>query len=490
MLKRIVCFASLTLLTAAGGSYAQPSGPDGRTSPIAENPLVASRLGLFEAWTEAHVAYEDWPGVSVGIVHDQELIWTRSFGAANRETGEPAGTQTLYAIGSVTKMFTAIALLGLRDQGKLGLDDPVAEHLPWFNQLRNVQPEAGPVTIRHLLTHSSGLPREAASLDWTGHTAPDLRQLIADLPAQALSWSPGSRWKYSNLGVSLAGAIIATVSGQPYEEYVAEHILGPLGMTATTYSPRPGAKVAKGYGRHRTHGPRETLPVFRAGAYAPACGLWSNVEDLARLASWQFRLRASEEREILRASTLRDMQRVHWLDPTWNLGLGLGFLLPRQPRGMLGHGGHISGFCAGFTLLPADRIGIVVLSNGDDVAATGIRDRIYDWVVPAIRDVLGGAQPVALAPELQKYVGKYQDWGSDEQVLALDGHLVMLRPMDAPRLSEIARLVPQGDHTFRIATPRGLVGPEELVTFELDEEGNVVRFRFLGRTTKERVSVW
>ena len=124
--------------------------------PLVDHPDAASSIGVLEAWIEAHMAYEDWPGLSVGIVQDQTLIWSRSFGYANVETQTPADEDTLYAIASNTKMFTSIAILTLRDEGKLRLDDPVEKHLPWFTDIKGTRPDALPITIRHLLTHTSG----------------------------------------------------------------------------------------------------------------------------------------------------------------------------------------------------------------------------------------------------------------------------------------------------------------------------------------------
>jgi len=129
--------------------------------PPVEHPEVRSAIDLLEAWIEAQRVARELPGVSLGIVHDQALVWSGGFGWADVERREPATADTLYRIGSITKLFTATALLILRDAGKLHLDDPLATHLPWF-QMKAAAAEAGTITIRHLLTHTSGLPREGA----------------------------------------------------------------------------------------------------------------------------------------------------------------------------------------------------------------------------------------------------------------------------------------------------------------------------------------
>src|SRR5690606_33106422 len=127
---------------------------------------LPERLALLSAWIEAQMAYAEQPGLSIGIVHDQELVWARGFGWADVERQEPAGPHTLYRIASITKLFTATALLQLRDAGRLQLDDPLQKYLPWFTLRDNGQP-SHPITIRHLITPTSGLPREAAFPYWT-----------------------------------------------------------------------------------------------------------------------------------------------------------------------------------------------------------------------------------------------------------------------------------------------------------------------------------
>ncbi len=141
--------------------------------------------------------------MSIGIVHDQALAWSGGFGWADVERREPATADTLYRIGSITKLFTATALLLLRDEGKLHLDDPLTAHLPWFQM--KAAADAGTITIRHLLTHTSGLPREGAFPYFTDSRFPSLDEIRARLPAQERPLPVETRWKYSNLGRDARG---------------------------------------------------------------------------------------------------------------------------------------------------------------------------------------------------------------------------------------------------------------------------------------------
>lgn len=218
-------------------------------APLAENPEVRSAIDLLEAWIEGQRVARQLPGVSMGLVHDQTLLWSGGFGWADVERREPATADTLYRIGSITKLFTATALLILRDEGKLHLDDPLTAHLPWFQMKAGA--DAGTITIRHLLTHTSGLPREGAFPYFTDSRFPSLDEIRARLPLQERPLPVEARWKYSNLGATLAGEVVGAAAGEPYADFVRRRVLAPLGMTATLVAtPEPGhRRLATGYAR-------------------------------------------------------------------------------------------------------------------------------------------------------------------------------------------------------------------------------------------------
>jgi CubicO group peptidase (beta-lactamase class C family) len=197
---------------------------------LASDPGVRSAIGLLEAWLESQLAYRGWPGLSIGILHDQELTWTRGFGHASLERAERATPDTLYRIASITKLFTSTAILQLRDAGKLRLDDPLTQHVPWF-KIGQAHPDAPPITIQHLLTHTAGLPREIGFPYWTDNDFPTAEAARKRLPEQQAVLATETSWKYSNLGLALAGEVVAAAAGQAFEEYVTERILKPLGMS-------------------------------------------------------------------------------------------------------------------------------------------------------------------------------------------------------------------------------------------------------------------
>jgi len=466
-------------------------------SSVIDDPAVISSLKFLSAWIEARMVNDGWPGLSVGIVYDQDLLWSRGYGYADVDARTPVDENTLFAIASNTKMFTAVAILKLRDDGKLQLDDPLEKYLPWFKHIQNPFPNPEPITIRDVLTHSSGLPVQAASVNWTDLYLPSLEEIITELPEQSVSWPSNIRWKYSNLGASLLGAVVATVAGITYEDYVTSNILTPLGMSSTSYAPngKLAEHMAIGYGRRMPDGGRNKMPICDLRGYVSAGGLWSSVMDLARFASWQFRLGNKGDHEIVRAGTLRDMQRVHWLDSSWAFGWGLGFLIyHKEPCDLVGHGGSLPGYSTDFTVSPTEKIGVIVLTNGADMKvypdqANSISDRIFTWVIPALRNTLTGTHTNEIDPMLQKYEGKYRDWGGDVVILNMVGGLIMIDPVDPIDPDNSSKLVRIERNVFQVETSDGYAAPGETFVFEENERGEIVRYKCSGRVM-ERVANW
>src|SRR5256714_7743641 len=240
------------------------------SSRLAENDDVASGIRLLEGGIESQMEYRGLPGLSLGIVYDQELVWARGFGLADVEQGRAAAPETLYRIASISKLFTATAIMQLRDAGKLRLDDPVNDRLPWFSIKQTY--DGGPaITLRQLITHTSGLPRELSGVNWSDLTFPAREELRRVLPGQEMVSAPEMEWRYSNLAVSLAGEVVSQVSGEPWPQYVERHVLQPLGMAATRTVPaRDTPGLAIGYGRRVPGRARAVEPFVDIGAEAPA----------------------------------------------------------------------------------------------------------------------------------------------------------------------------------------------------------------------------
>jgi len=473
-MKRLMVLAVLTVLLCANAEA------QGRS--VADNAEVVTNLKLMERWIEAQRLYRGLPGLSVALVHDQDLIYAGGFGFADLDDEVPATKTTLYRIASITKLFTATAILQLRDQGKLQLDDPIERHLPWF-RIKNRFPNAPPVTIRHLLTHTSGLPREAAFPYWTDYKFPSRAEVIRGLEQQETVFPSETKLKYSNLAYALAGEIVSEVSGTPYSEYVTSNILNPLGMASTTvyFQDVHRKLLATGYSRKLDDGSRKEMPFLNAKGLASSANMTSSVEDLARFASLQFREgHVVFGSQILKGTTLREMHRIQWLSPDWESGWGLGFAVWKQDqRTVVGHSGWVNGYRSQISLLPDEKIAVIVLTNADDADASYFARQILTMMLPSLRRAAAPSLDVSIAdPSWARYTGKYQDpWWFETEILIMNGRLVMYEhnypPEDNPR-RRLVELSPEGPNTFRMT---GENGNGELVIFEMDSGNKVVKVK-------------
>lgn len=449
----------------------------GRGQSDTTEPLPDA-LRYIDAWLEAQQEYDRLPGISVGIVKDQELIWSKGYGVADVKKKVPATAETLYSICSITKLFTSIAIMQLYEQGKLRLDDSLSSLLP-ERKIRQQFNDSGPITIRGLLTHSSGLPRDSDFPYWTGpdFKFPTKEELHEKLNEQQTLYPASTYFQYSNLGMALLGEVVEKISGLSYEVYVEENILKPLRLRNTHASlPREllGSKLATGYSSLNRQGSREVVPPFDSQSIRPAAGYASTVEDLGQFAAWQFRLLTNGGKEILRASTLRDMQRVHWVDPDWKLHWGLGFVVFQQSgHTMVGHGGTCPGYRSLLLMDPKEKLGLIVLINAME----------NPWPYAShMRNILQKGEKEKrkqnTAPDLEQYAGVYngQPWRSEKKVLPWYGHLAILDlPSDNP-LEDMTLLKHVEGDTFRRIRRDETLG-EEFV-FERDEKtGKITRIR-------------
>ena len=280
-------------------------------SPVTK-PEVAAVIDVFDAWAEHRVASREQPGVSIGLVYGQELIWAKGYGYADLATKTPATRTTAYRIASLSKVFTTTAILRLRDAGLLQLNDPVAEHLDWFH-LEDAHTDSPVITIRHLLTHTSGLPRELDALYWDDMEFPDRETFIQMFQKASTILPREAKFKYSNVAFGVLGLLVEAVSGQSYSDYVTKNIFEPLGMTQSSVLPPKGMPaLATGYEYRKPGGqPRIQEPFTDLAAMVSAGNLASTVEDLAKFLALQFRDDPAGGAQILKGSTLREMQRVH-----------------------------------------------------------------------------------------------------------------------------------------------------------------------------------
>jgi CubicO group peptidase (beta-lactamase class C family) len=442
---------------------------------LMDNPRVKEAFNLLDKWLGSEVDYKRFPGLSIAVVHDQDVIWTSQYGYANIKDKLPTRPDTIYSICSISKLFTNIAIMQLRDAGKLQLDDPISKYLSWFD-IKKVDPKAPPITIRSIMRHSSGLPRESAEpyngepdLPWE-----DRADIIKNLPGQETLYPPDTYFQYSNLGMSLLGEVVTEISGQSYGDYITEHILRPIGMNDTTpFLPEDeyGRRLAVGYSRWGRAGDREKLPFFQAKGATPAAGLASTPLDLAKFASWQFRALDNRDSSVLSGYTLKEMHRVNWADWDGKNMWGLGFMNWRHKNvTFVGHSGGCPGYRTQISIEPKSKIAIICMINAADAAVH--TNKPYDIIAPAVAEALKSPDEAKAAPEeLKKYVGLYRTHWGETEVFPWKGALAMLSlPSDDPAESiEVLKQIK--DNFFRLVREDGELGEE--VIFEFDEKGNV-----------------
>ncbi len=458
--------------------------PSVQAQALADDPRVQQALNLLDVWMDAERAYKQIPGISLALVHDQEVLWRKGFGVANRESSAPATPETIYSICSISKLFTSLGVMQLRDAGELRLDDPVGKHLPWFT-LEQAYPEGPAVTVQGLLTHSAGLPRESDYPYWTNpdFPFPTREQVVARVSEQQTLYPADTYFQYSNLGLTLAGELVSELSGRPFDEYMQARILDPLGLEATrTYLPEElhGSRLATGYGAMQRDGTRRPMPLFQARGIAPAAGFSSTVEDLSAFAAWQFRLLENGGEEVLKANTLREMYRVHWMDPDWETAWGLGFATWRAgDKTFVGHGGSCPGYRSSLILQPDNKIAVVVMANASGVNAGGYASTAYKIIAPAIGEAKASpGEGKASDPAFEQFVGTYdsQPWAGEMTVFPWkDGLGVLWLPTDDP-LDDLTRLKHIEGNRFRRVRDNDELGEE--VVFEMNDTGQVQHARW------------
>lgn len=345
------------------------------------------------------------PGIAYGVVIDRDLAHVAVAGVRDTRSGSPVAEDTVFRIASMTKSFTAMAILKLRDAGKLSLDDPADRYVPELKSLAYPTSDSPRISIRHLLSHSEGFPEDNP---WGDQQLAATDEQLSKMLRGGIPFSnaPGTAYEYSNLGFAILGRIVARASGVPYRDYLAANILRPLGMTATTLDPGkvPPDRLAHGY--RWEDGMWKEEPQLADGAFACMGGMLTSVSDLSRyvaflLAAWPAR-DGPETGPICRASA-REMQQL-WRssqatvtrpasDAALRLnaggyGFGLRIWQTCDFRHIVAHGGGLPGFGSHMRWLPEYGVGIVAFGNLTYTNWSGVVDDAFQALAAT-----GGLQP-------------------------------------------------------------------------------------------------
>ena len=333
------------------------------------------------------------PSLSAAILRDGELVWETALGLADVESGLEATPDTQYRIGSITKTFTAAAIMQLRDAGKLDLEDTLDRH---------VEGAAHRPTIRRLLSHASGLQRETQNDSWLTLRFAPPEELVETLAQAELVLPSGARFHYSNLAYALLGVVVERVSGIPYRDYVRTRLFDPVGLTRVSFAPEPPA--ALGYlAQPYADGIWDTIGVD-TGAWESAGQLWGTAGDICRWGAFL----ADPDESVLAASSAEEMRTVQLIDDheRWLSGYGLGLELRRDGERILaGHGGSMPGFIARLYFSPKEKVVVAVLTNESEAALGELglalaRTTIEEWPVAPEPWRIGEPPPEDVAPLL------------------------------------------------------------------------------------------
>jgi len=383
---------------------------------------------------------KELPALSIAIVDDQQIVWAQGFGLADPKAKTPATADTVYRIGSVSKLFTDIAIMQLVERGELNLDAPVSDYLPDFHPKN---PFGTTITLRELMSHRSGLLREPPVGNYFETSQPSLAATVHSLNETELVFPPGTHTKYSNAAIAVVGYLLEARSHQAFAEILKSSVLEPMGLRHSSFQPEPAiiANLAKAE-MWTYDGLHFDAPTFQLGM-APAGSMYSTVKDLGHFESVLLAQGKTENGTLLKPETLEKMWSPQFPNPGSDV-FGLGFLVTSlDGHRRVGHDGAIYGFATTLELLPEDKLGVVVFATKDSVNA--VTEQIAE---AALRLVLArrAGKPLTLPPatspvsqELgRKMAGRYgtgADAGDDALDLKyLGGHLSMLRLTGGERL--------------------------------------------------------
>ena len=382
----------------AGGSAAGGTRGDGVSAGSWRGPDLSAAIPTVNKLYRAFAERNHFPGMVYGIVAGGELVYSNAVGWSNVEKKIPAGAASDFRIASMSKSFTTVAILQLRDVGKLRLDDPASLYIPELKGQRGPASDAPEITVRNLLTHSAGFPEDNPWGDrQLEATDEQLMALVRE--GIAFSNSPSMYYEYSNLGFTLLGHIVSKLSGMSYEQYITDHVLKPLGMSHTywEYTAVPAEKLAHGY--RWLNGQWVEQPMLHDGAYGAMGGLITTMDDFARYTAWQLEAwpsRSGGDESVLKRSSRREMQQP-WMFNNLNssysyngsdacpvvsmYGYGLRWSKDCKGQTMVGHTGGLPGFGSNWMILPDYGVGVICFANLTYAPTAAMNQKVLDTLV-------------------------------------------------------------------------------------------------------------
>jgi D-alanyl-D-alanine carboxypeptidase len=377
---------------------------------------LARIIGVVDKWIEYQTYIREMPGVAIGISVGEETILSKGYGYSNLENRTPVTPATRFRIASHSKVFTATAIMQLVADGTLRLDDRVSDHLSWFRSEND--DNLAHISLRQLLTHSSGLLRDGDTGHWSNDRFPDLPEIVRQVAGGPSIYSSNEHLKYSNFAYTVAGQIIEAVTGTSYEEHVTGAVLDPLGLESTTPDlPDDMSDHATGYSKLFPDRPRTPLDHVPARVMNSATGFSSNVIDLLR---W-YQAHLLGNGRLLNDWDKREMQRLQYEDRTFRWGIGFEHSKVGD-LSFVGHGGGYPGFITFSSVNQEHELAIVVLTNAIDGPAGIFFEGAVKLLAKALKDDFDGTVDSAI----DRFTGFYADRWRVELVDRVGGALVSM----------------------------------------------------------------
>jgi CubicO group peptidase (beta-lactamase class C family)/D-alanyl-D-alanine dipeptidase len=421
----------------AAAHAAEPNAPAAK-----EYETLAAAL---EKMIQHEMAEKGLPAVSIALVDDQKIVWSKGYGYADPAARKRATAQTVYRVGSVSKLFTDLAVMQLVERGTLDLDAPITRYLPDF---KPANPFGIPITLRMLMSHRSGLVRESPVGNYFDPDEPSLAKTVLSLNRTELVYAPEMKTKYSNAGLATVGFVLEETQKKPFAKYLYQTLLDPLDMKHSRFEKDPALLQELAKAQMWTYPGRQfDAPTFELGM-APAGCMYTTVEDLGRFLRVLFARGKGPHGQILKPETLESMWKPQFAKPDDKQGFGLGFMVTEfEGRRRIGHSGAIYGFATDLSALPDDKLGVIVVSSLDcsNAVTTHIADEALRHML-ALKQKKPLPEIVQTAPlkpaRAKELAGRYKTKDRIIDLAEHNGHLYLL-PAHGGFRQEIRAL---GDH--------------------------------------------
>jgi CubicO group peptidase (beta-lactamase class C family) len=374
-------------------------------------------IPALEASANQELAATKTPGAAIGIVKDGRLVYAQGFGTANIETGAPVTPQTLFRLGSTTKMLTASAVATFVAEGKLDFEDPVGKHI------RGLDPAIAALTVNQILSHTAGLKDEAVMNG--RHDDAALGQEIRAWKPDWLFTKPGAIFSYANPGYWLAGYLAETLAGKPYADVMQDRIFGPVGMVSSTVRPLMAMTRPLSQGHDLANGrPAVLRPAPDNAANWPAGSVFSNLNDLSRFVIAMMNDGRLEGKQVLWPKVVAALTSPHAKAPGWETRYGYGLNVQETGGRVWTHGGARAGYGSFVAMLPDRQAAVIVLCNRTGESLEKTHGKIMEMLGAPPLETHHDIPDTAIPPsEFAKYAGAYRNGENTTKIEERDGKL-------------------------------------------------------------------